>query len=141
MKAGRPLLVMLFFFVVSFSLYAQSGAEIVESEQAEFRLRRVVEGLDHPWAMDFLPDGGVLITEWPGRLLLYRDGELQNIHGVPEVYAAGQGGLLDVRLHPDFQRNRLVYLSYAMAGPGGAGTALYRARLDGTRLTDGEVLY
>jgi glucose/arabinose dehydrogenase len=116
-------------------------SERLSSQQADFGLVRVVEGLSHPWAAAFLPDGGMLITERPGRLLLLRGGELQSVSGLPDIYAGGQGGLLDVALHPDYTRNGLVYLTHSVSGPGGAGTALYRARLEGTQLRDGEELY
>src|SRR5687767_5062594 len=103
----------------------------IESEQAIFELVTVATGLDHPWGMAFLPDGGMLITERSGQLRLLRDGELAAapIAGVPEVAASGQGGLLDVALHLDFTSNRLVYLSYAGPGVDGAATTVARARL------------
>ncbi|MPZ10964.1 MAG: PQQ-dependent sugar dehydrogenase [Kiloniellaceae bacterium] len=103
----------------------------------------MAEGLEHPWGMAFLPDGGMLITERPGRLRLLKDGRLQPeaIAGTPEVVARGQGGLLDVALHPDFADNRLVYLSYAGAGEDGVGTEVARARFDGSRLEDLEVIF
>ena len=126
-------------------LYAagQSGAaaQRISSEQADFHLVKEVDGLEHPWAMAFLPDGTVLITERPGRMLLYADGELKPVTGLPSIYSSGQGGLLDIALHPDFERNRWVYFTYSVAGSGGGGTALHRARLEGTRLMDGEQLY
>jgi glucose/arabinose dehydrogenase len=120
---------------------AQDRAEV--SEQAAFRAVTLAKGLDHPWGMAFLPGGGILITERPGGLRLYSDGRLQPgaIQGSPQVAARGQGGLLDVALHPDFAQNRLVYLSYAGAGPGGAGTEVARARFDGTELTGLEVIF
>ena len=73
-----------------------------------------------PGRMAFLPDGDMLITERPGRLRILRDGVLDPapLEGVPEVYASGQGGLLDVALDPDFASNRLIYLSYAARGRG-----------------------
>jgi glucose/arabinose dehydrogenase len=90
----------------------------------------------------FLPDGGLLISERPGRLLLLSsDGSRQEIRGLPAVSSSGQGGLLDLALHPDFQQNRLVYWTYAAPGPGGASTALARGRLDGNSLRDVRVLW
>jgi aldose sugar dehydrogenase len=82
----------------------------VTSDQATFRVVEVADGLEHPWAMAFLPDGDVLITERPGRLRILREGVLDPapLEGVPEVYASGQGGLLDVALDPDFASNRLI---------------------------------
>ncbi|MFX3657861.1 MAG: PQQ-dependent sugar dehydrogenase [bacterium] len=103
---------------------------------------------DEPWAMTFLPDGRLLITEKEGRLLLVsQSGEtLAAIDGVPEVDYGGQGGLGDIVLHPDYVENGLVYLSYAEAGDDDTrGAAVARARLsldaDGGRLTDVEVIW
>jgi glucose/arabinose dehydrogenase len=124
---------------------AALGEEIERSQQHDFRIETLADGLAHPWGLAFLPDGGILITERPGRLRLYKDGALQPepIAGVPEVVARGQGGLLDVTLHPDFAANGLVYLSYAGAGAGedGAGTEVARARFDGAALHDLEVIF
>jgi len=89
-------------------------------------------GLEHPWGLAFLPDGRVLVTERPGRLRLVDPAGSVGpvIDGTPPVVARGQGGLLDVALHPDFARNRLVYLSYSAGYGGGAGTAVARGRLE-----------
>jgi aldose sugar dehydrogenase len=122
-----------------------SGAEPQRQEaparagvQHGVRTVTVVEGLEHPWAVAFLPGGEILVTERPGRLRVVRDGQLiaQPVAGVPEVWARGQGGLLDVVPHPDFASNRLVYLSYSKPGPRGATTAVIRGRFEGDRLTD-----
>jgi aldose sugar dehydrogenase len=122
------------------------GADVpdtVDSDQARFRVVVLAEGLEHPWGMAFLPDGDLLITERPGRLRLVRDGALDPapLEGVPEVYASGQGGLLDVALDPDFPTNRLIYLSYAAETDAGAGTRVARARLGQGRLEDLEVIF
>jgi len=115
----------------------------VASDQGTFRVVEVAGGLEHPWAMAFLPDGDMLITERPGRLRILREGVLDPtpLEGVPEVYASGQGGLLDIALDPDFASNRLIYLSYAARGDGGAGTRVARARLGDRRLEDVEVIF
>ena len=117
--------------------------DTVASDQATFRVVEVAGGLEHPWAMAFLPDGDVLITERPGRLRIVREGVLDPtpIEGVPEVYASGQGGLLDVVLDPDFASNHLIYLSYAAEGEDGAGTRVARARLGDGGLEDLEVIF
>ena len=125
---------------------AQAVDRTVDSEKGRLRVVTVASGLEHPWALDFLPDGRILVTERPGRLrIVGPDGKLSApVAGVPAVDARGQGGLLDVTVHPDFARNRLVYLSYAEAGEGGAnGTAAARGRLaeDGSRLTDVTVVF
>jgi aldose sugar dehydrogenase len=115
----------------------------VESDQATFRVVVLVEGLEHPWGLAFLPDGDLLVTERPGRLRLVRDGALEPaaLEGVPEVYASGQGGLLDVALDPDFSTNRVIYLSYAAETDAGTGTRVARARLGDGRLEDLEVIF
>jgi aldose sugar dehydrogenase len=110
----------------------------------EHRVVTVVEGLEHPWGMAILPgEEGILVTERPGRLRLVRGGRLepQPIAGVPQVRAQGQGGLLDVQLHPDFARNRLVYLTYSKPGPQGATTAVARGRLEEGRLAGVEDVF
>lgn len=102
-------------------------------------------GLDHPWSLAFLPDGGLLVTERDGRLRpVDRSGRTgAPVAGVPQVAARGQGGLLDVALDPAFSTNRLIYLSYAEPRANGAGTSVARARLsdDGMRLDDLKVIF
>ncbi len=103
----------------------------------------VARGLEHPWGLAFLPDGRMLVTERPGRLvLLERDGKSRRtLTGVPAVRAGGQGGLLGIALSPTFDRDRLVYLSFSEAGEGGAGTAVARGRLTDTALENVEVIW
>jgi aldose sugar dehydrogenase len=128
---------------------AEAGADpgIASPDDAapvEHRVATVVEGLEHPWSLAFLPgDDGILITERPGRLRLVLGGTLQPqpVAGVPQVVARGQGGLLDVALHPDFAANRLVYLTYSKPGPQGATTAVARGRLEDGRLTGVEDVF
>ena len=94
-----------------------------------------VKGLDHPWGIAFLPDGGMLVTERPGRLRVIRNGVLDPtpIGPLPQMLATGLGGLLDVALHPRFAENHLIYLTYSKPGEGqgSATTAVLRARWDG----------
>jgi aldose sugar dehydrogenase len=115
------------------------------SARHDFEVVPVVEGLENPWSIAFLPDGGILVTERAGRLRIVRDGELlpEPIDGVPPVYAVGQGGLMDVVLHPDFDATRLVYLSYSRpnADESAATTAVIRGRLEGERLVDVEDVF
>lgn len=114
-------------------LSAAQAAPGPDSAHGPLELQEVVAGLEHPWALAFLPGGeGMLVTERPGRLRhITAEGQLSApLAGVPEVYARGQGGLLDVALSPRFAEDRLVYLSYAEQGVDGrAGTAVGRARL------------
>ncbi|HEY9549574.1 MAG TPA: PQQ-dependent sugar dehydrogenase, partial [Kiloniellaceae bacterium] len=123
---------------------AAAADEAVErSEQQDFRIETLAGGLDHPWSLAFLPDGGLLITERAGRLRLFKDGGLleEPITSVPEVSARGQGGLFDVVLHPDFGENGYVYLAYAGAAEGEAGTEVARGRFDGAALEKLEVIF
>ena len=122
---------------------AEASDEAISSEQATFRVVPVVTGLEHPWGMAFLPGGEILITERPGRVRMVRDGVLdpEPIEGVPEVYASGQGGLLDVALDPGFASNRVIYLSYAAPGDDGNSTRVARARLGEGRLEDLKVIF
>ena len=108
-----------------------------------FNVGTVAKGLEHPWSLAFLPDGRMLVTERPGRLRLAgRDGKLSEpLDGVPRVYASGQGGLLDVALSPAFNKDRLVYLSFAEPGEGGAGTAVARGRLGEAGLENVQVIW
>jgi glucose/arabinose dehydrogenase len=107
------------------------------------RVTDVATGLEHPWGVELLPDGRFLVTERPGRLrLVGRDGRLSEpLTGVPEAYASGQGGLLDVALSPSFAQDRLVYLSLAERGGGGAGTAVARGRLGERGLEEVRVVW
>ena len=110
------------------------------------RAETFAKGLEHPWALAFLPDGRMLVTERPGRLrLVDREGRVSNpLTGLPAVAARGQGGLLDVALDPQFTENRLVYLSFSDPGDNGtAGTAVARGRLadSGTALEAVQVIY
>ena len=116
------------------------------SELGRLAVDPLATGLEHPWSLAFLPEGGMLITERPGRLrLLDAQGRLSPpLTGVPAVYREGQGGLLDIALSPAFAQDRLLYLSYAEAGDGGlAGTAVGRGRLsaDSRRLEGFEVIF
>ncbi|HEY9270448.1 PQQ-dependent sugar dehydrogenase [Achromobacter sp.] len=137
----RALLVSLY-LSAALPVSAQPGPE---PASAPARVTAVVGGLNHPWAMAFLPEGGVLITERPGNLRLLRipGGLSKPLAGVPKVAAQGQGGLLDVALSPEFARDRYVYLSYAEADGSKSGTAVGRGRLsaDGAALEDFRVLF
>ncbi len=114
-----------------------------DSAKHRFQLVKLTGGLEHPWGLAFLPDGSMLVTERPGRLRRIVQGRLdpEPVVGVPQVYASGQGGLLDVVPHPRFDENHLIYLSYASPGKGGGATAVARGQLVGNRLENVEELY
>jgi aldose sugar dehydrogenase len=110
---------------------------------AQFKVVKLVEGLEYPWSLAFLPDGRMLVTERPGRLRVITKNVLDPapIAGLPQVTPHGQGGLHDVVLHPGFAHNGLLYFSFAEKGEDGVGTALARGRLVGNRLENVQVLF
>ncbi len=114
-----------------------------QTEKESIKVDEIVRGLKNPWSIAFISSSDWLVTERSGNLRRVIDGELlaNPIVGVPNVVARGQGGLLDVVLHPDFSQNQLVYLSYAGAGDAGAGTEVLKARLVGNELLDSEVIF
>lgn len=109
----------------------------------EYSYEMVVEGLKIPWGFTFLPDGSMLITEKNGEIIHFKDGRKIQVQGGPEVYDRGQGGLLDVVLHPDYKNNGWIYLTYSSKeGEGdGGNTALMRAKLEANQLTNKKILY
>ena len=116
----------------------------IEAESSDkYSYEMVVNDLDIPWGFTFLPDNSILITEKSGEIIHFKDGEKKMVQGAPEVYDRGQGGLLDVVLHPDYENNGWIYFTYASKeGEGdGGNTALMRAKLEGNQLTNKEVLY
>lgn len=102
------------------------------------RVAPFISGLVNPWSMAFLPDGTMLVTEKPGRLRIVRNGTLDPtpVAGVPEVFTTGQGGLLEVSVHPRYAENRFIYLTYSKIGERGATTALARGTFDGKTLNE-----
>lgn len=124
--------------------HAAAPVKTISSQEHDFKVVAFTRGLEFPWGLAFLPDGRLLVTERPGRLrLVGADGTLdrQPVTGLPDIAAHGQGGLLDVALHPQFSDNRLVYLSYAARGAGGVGTEVARGRLVDHRLENLEILF
>ncbi|MBT8046848.1 MAG: PQQ-dependent sugar dehydrogenase [Xanthomonadales bacterium] len=110
----------------------------------DYRTVTVAEGLVRPWSLAFLPGGEILVTEKPGRLRIIRDGVLveQPVSGLPEIFAEGQGGLLDVVPHPEYASNGLIYLSYSKPLENDESTtAVVRGRLEGDRLTGLEQVF
>ena len=123
---------------------AQADTYAVQSAKHAFHVYKVLDGLENPWSMAFLPDGRMLITERAGRLrLVTKSFQLHPtpIAGLPKIKAAGQGGLFDVAIHPDYAANGWIYWAYNEPGAGGWGTALARGKLQGTQMTSVEVLF
>jgi aldose sugar dehydrogenase len=117
---------------------------VVKSELHTFKLETVVTGLGIVWGLDFLPDGRLLLTEKSGQLRIVEHGKLvpAPVGGVPAVWAKGQGGLLDVAVHPDYPTNGWIYLSYSDPGPdGSAMTAIVRGKLKDGQLVEQQTIY
>ena len=132
-------------FIVFTACAQQKESEVEASTPSELNYTSeiVVSDLNIPWGMAFLPDGSMLITEKSGELIHFHEGEKQIIEGTPNVYVRGQGGFMDVKLHPDYIENGWIYFSFASAeGEGdGGNTAILRAKLNGNTLVDSEMLY
>jgi glucose/arabinose dehydrogenase len=129
-------------FIVSMTAIAQG--QIYQSEDYAYRVVTVVNEAKDPWSITFLPDGEMLFTERPGRLRIVRNGVLdpESVAGTPDVRYQGQGGLLDVVIHPNYVSNRLIYLSYSKPNAAGEGTtAVIRGRFDGKRLNNIEEIF
>ena len=103
----------------------------------------VVKGLDNPWGFTFLPDKSILITENEGEIIHFKNGTKTDIKNVPEIYNRGQGGLLDIVLHPNYINNGWIYITYSSTEGEGKGghTALMRAKLKDNALIEKQVLY
>lgn len=116
---------------------------VIDTEKVKVMVEILAEGLDHPWAVEPLPDGALLITERPGRLKLYRDGKLTEVKGVPRLYTDVQGGLLDATLSPDFEKDRLVFFTATQPYDHGIGTIVFRSKLAGNGgwLADTKVIF
>ena len=139
-------LLLIFVAAAAVSLVSRYGMSVDgprNTKAGTIKVETVATGLSHPWGLAFLPDGRMLVTERSGTLrLVSKDGKLSPpLSGVPKVVVAGQGGLLDVAIDPDFKSNSLVYLTYSEPGEGGAGTAVARGKLGESGLDGVEVIF
>lgn len=128
---------------LSFFLTQCQKTEFKSDGDFSYKAETVVDGLDIAWGMEFLPDGSILIAEQEGKMLLFKDGETTEIKSVPEVVYKNQGGLLDLKLHPDYANNGWIYFSFSgnTENDEGANTMIMRARLKENELIDKEVIY
>ena len=131
-----------FTFLLSVLCNAQAD-EVVKSEQHDFVVQPMLSGLSHPWSMVFLAGEEILISERSGTLKLVNlgNGKSQYVQGLPDIAAVGQGGLMDITLHPDFATNRLVYFSFAASNGSGTGTEVARGKLVGNEVRDVEIIF
>lgn len=132
------------FVVLTFGACAQSPKNQAEpAKTVGFTVEQVIGDLPAPWGMAFLPDGAILVSQRSGEFYYCKNGSKIAIKNVPEVYYRGQGGLLDLELHPNYAQNGWLYISYSAPSKDGAGgnTAIMRAKLKNNSLTDQQILY
>lgn len=132
----------IFYYVVLLSFL--SCAQDKNPTNTEHTYEVVVPKLNIPWGFTFLPDNSMLITEKSGELIHFKNGNRTQINGMPNVIVLGQGGLMDIELHPNFDENNWIYLSYASSedsDDGTANTTIMRAKLEGNRLVNKQILY
>lgn len=128
-------------YALCLSVHSLALADI-QTEKQRLTFEIITTGLDHPWALVFLPDGDILVSERAGNLRrVKQNGESIKVTGLPAIQQHGQGGLLGLALHPDFANNHWLYFSYAEKGKGGYGTAVARGRLLGNTLHQVELLF
>ncbi len=133
-------------FAALLSLSAEAAPPILDApiatDPASYKVETVVSGLDHPWGLAFLPDGGMLVTERNNGLRLIRDGKLvgERLDGLPEAFKESQGGYFDVVLDANYAANGLIYVSYAEGTSEANHTAVARAKFDGAKLSDVTVI-
>tara|TARA_B100001059_G_scaffold236827_1_gene291131 strand:+ start:41834 stop:42982 length:1149 start_codon:yes stop_codon:yes gene_type:complete len=143
--AMKTLLKIIYASTVLLALHSVSQAQTLEikTEKAILQVETVTDGLENPWGLAFLADGKMLVTERAGRLrYVSADGSLSEpITGLPDITVAGQGGLLDIILHPRFAENNQLFFSYNEPGQSGSSTAVARATLSGNTLTDVQVIF
>lgn len=134
-----------YFFVVllSTSCAQTSDKGLKTPETIDFTAEPVFEGIQNPWGMVFLSNNTILASEKSGKLILIKSGKAIEIENPPQVYSRGQGGLMDIELHPDYAKNGWIYFSYASSDGEGKGgnTAIMRAKLSDNRLVNQELLY
>jgi len=133
----------LFVVTLNYSCAQDAENKVTTPESITFSAELFVDELQIPWGMAFLPDGSMLITEKSGKLIKFKGGIKTTISNVPAIYTRGQGGLLDIVLHPDYSNNGWIYFTYASeeGEEKGGHTALMRAKLKDEALYDNELLY
>lgn len=121
----------------------EKASQQTDTSKFRFTPQRLYENLQNPWGMAWLPDGTLLITEKAGEILIFKDDKFtgQKVEGVPRVMSEGQGGLLDIEVHPNYDQNKWIYISYSKPGKGGSSTAITRFKLDGNKMIEKQDLF
>ena len=140
---NHPILLLLLIAFNFQTIHAQESMKSYQAEKSEYTTEVVIPDMQIPWGMAFLPDGSMLVTEKSGDLIHFKNGIKTSVEGLPEIYVRGQGGLMDLELHPDYQNNGWIYFSYGSAeGEGeGGNTAIMRAKLRNNLLIEKQLLY
>ncbi|MDA9669457.1 PQQ-dependent sugar dehydrogenase [Flavobacteriaceae bacterium] len=136
--------VFLLFFIIQIGCAQENPPIIQIPEVMNYSYEIVIDGIDIPWGMAFINQDELLVTEQAGTLYYVKNGEKKEVAGLPPVYFRGQGGLLDIALHPDFSKNKIIYLTLGAnteSDNKGGNTSLYCATLYGTELIDVKLLY
>jgi len=138
-STNKKIITLIFLFSLFNFVFAD---EIYRSEKHSFSIETVVDGLEYPWSMEFASDGKILITERPGRLRIFENGELSApVKGLPKIKSEGQGGLLDIALDADFINNKILFLSYTAGNFSGIGTEVSSAKLVNNQLRELKLLF
>jgi glucose/arabinose dehydrogenase len=130
-------------FSITSCISQENPPEVKTPDQTKFITETVVDGIDIPWGMDFISENEILVTEKKGTLYRVTNGEKAEVSGLPEIYKRGQGGLLDVALHPDYKNNKIIYFTAGVhiEGDEGGNTALYCGELNENSLSNIKLLY
>ena len=130
-------------FCIISCISQENPPEIKTPEQSKFTTETIVDGIDIPWGMDFISENEILVTEKKGILYRVSNGKKAEVSGLPKIYQRGQGGLMDVALHPDFENNKIIYFTTGahVEGEEGGNTTLYCAELNDNSLTNVKLLY
>ena len=147
MKNIKIILLLLLFLNISCAQFGETWIKedktIVKANGTNYTIENIFDDVEVPWSIEFINEETIIYAEKKGEIFMINEGKSTKIDNVPEVYFRGQGGLLDLELHPDFQENKFIYMSYASGSKdlGGGNTAVSRAKLINNKLVDIELLY
>ena len=143
MKKSLYLFFVSLFLINNCSSQEENPPKVITRINNNYEAKLIIDGLSIPWGIDFISSNDILVTEKSGKLYRVIDYKKFLVEGVPAVYYRDQGGLLDVAIHPEFKKNKLIYLTMSIEEKKGNGgnTALYMGKLDGTKLSNIKLLY